>query len=79
MVIYLSSLHVFSSDEKEMGDCEGITKEVDSECPLEEQDQLQQKEEEKEEEEEEIVQEEVAEDKPEQSRSSPCETGAQPL
>lgn len=59
-----------------MGDCEGITKEVDSECPLEEQDQLQQKEEEKE---EEIVQEEVAEDKPEQSRSSPCETGAQPL
>ncbi|XP_026046220.1 endoplasmic reticulum junction formation protein lunapark-B isoform X2 [Astatotilapia calliptera] len=68
-----------SGDEKEMGDCEGITKEVDSECPLEEQDQLQQKEEEKEEEEEEIVQEEVAEDKPEQSRSSPCETGAQPL
>uniref|UniRef100_A0A3P8RED6 Endoplasmic reticulum junction formation protein lunapark n=1 Tax=Astatotilapia calliptera TaxID=8154 RepID=A0A3P8RED6_ASTCA len=68
-----------SPDEKEMGDCEGITKEVDSECPLEEQDQLQQKEEEKEEEEEEIVQEEVAEDKPEQSRSSPCETGAQPL
>ncbi|XP_005733727.1 endoplasmic reticulum junction formation protein lunapark-B isoform X2 [Pundamilia nyererei] len=68
-----------SPDEKEMGDCEGITKEVDSECPLEEQDQLQQKEEEKEEEEEEeIVQEEVAEDKPEQSRSSPCETGAQP-
>lgn len=68
-----------SGDEKEMGDCEGITKEVDSECPLEEQDQLQQKEEEKEEEEEEeIVQEEVAEDKPEQSRSSPCETGAQP-
>ncbi|XP_005922528.1 endoplasmic reticulum junction formation protein lunapark-B isoform X4 [Haplochromis burtoni] len=66
-----------SGDEKEMGDCEGITKEVDSECPLEEQDQLQQKEEEKEEEEE-IVQEEVAEDKPEQSRSSPCETGAQP-
>ncbi|XP_042076853.1 endoplasmic reticulum junction formation protein lunapark-B isoform X3 [Haplochromis burtoni] len=66
-----------SPDEKEMGDCEGITKEVDSECPLEEQDQLQQKEEEKEEEEE-IVQEEVAEDKPEQSRSSPCETGAQP-
>lgn len=62
-----------------MGDCEEITKEVDSECPLEEQDQLQQKEEEKEEEEEEeIVQEEVAEDEPEQSRSSPCETGAQP-
>lgn len=59
-----------------MGDCEEITKEVDSECPLEEQDQLQQKEEEKEE--EEIVQEEVAEDEPEQSRSSPCETGAQP-
>lgn len=77
MVIYLSSLHVFSSDEKEMGDCEEITKEVDSECPLEEQDQLQQKEEEKEEEEE-IVQEEVVEDEPEQSRSSPCETGAQP-
>lgn len=70
-------MHVFSSDEKEMGDCEGITKEVERECPLEEQDQLQQKEEEKEEEEE-IVQEEVAEDKPEQSRSSPCETGAQP-
>lgn len=69
-----------SGDEKEMGDCEGITKEVDSERPLEEQDQLQQKEEEKEEEEEEeeIVQEEVAEDEPEQSRSSPCETGAQP-
>lgn len=66
-----------SGDEKEMGDCEEITKEVDSECPLEEQDQLQQKEEEKEEEEE-IVQEEVAEDEPEQSRSSPCETGALP-
>ncbi|XP_035760625.1 endoplasmic reticulum junction formation protein lunapark-B isoform X2 [Neolamprologus brichardi] len=65
-----------SPDEKEMGDCEEITKEVDSERPLEEQDQLQQKEEEKEE--EEIVQEEVAEDEPEQSRSSPCETGAQP-
>uniref|UniRef100_A0A3Q4H6C7 Endoplasmic reticulum junction formation protein lunapark n=1 Tax=Neolamprologus brichardi TaxID=32507 RepID=A0A3Q4H6C7_NEOBR len=65
-----------SGDEKEMGDCEEITKEVDSERPLEEQDQLQQKEEEKEE--EEIVQEEVAEDEPEQSRSSPCETGAQP-
>ncbi|XP_063347668.1 endoplasmic reticulum junction formation protein lunapark-B isoform X2 [Pelmatolapia mariae] len=68
-----------SGDEKEMGDCEGITKEVESERPLEEQDQLQQKEEEKEEEEEEeIVEEEVAEDEPEQSRSSPCDTGAQP-
>lgn len=70
-------MHAFSSDEKEMGDCEGITKEVESESPLEEQDQLQQKEEEKEEEEE-MVQEEVAEEEPEQSRSSPCETGAQP-
>ncbi|KAL3971754.1 myosin heavy chain 6/7 [Sarotherodon galilaeus] len=70
-----------SGDEKEMGDCEGITKEVESESPLEEQDQLQQKEEEKEEEEEEeeeMVQEEVAEEEPEQSRSTPCETGAQP-
>lgn len=64
-----------SGDEKEMGDCEGITKEVESESPLEEQDQLQQKEEEKE---EEMVQEEVAEEEPGQSRSSPCETGAQP-
>ncbi|CAI5654812.1 unnamed protein product [Oreochromis niloticus] len=58
-----------SGDEKEMGDCEGITKEVESESPLEEQDQLQQKEEEKgEEEEEEMVQEEVAEEEPGQSQ-----------
>ncbi|CAI5654810.1 endoplasmic reticulum junction formation protein lunapark-B isoform X2 [Oreochromis niloticus] len=58
-----------SPDEKEMGDCEGITKEVESESPLEEQDQLQQKEEEKgEEEEEEMVQEEVAEEEPGQSQ-----------
>uniref|UniRef100_A0A3Q0S4B2 Endoplasmic reticulum junction formation protein lunapark n=1 Tax=Amphilophus citrinellus TaxID=61819 RepID=A0A3Q0S4B2_AMPCI len=67
-----------SGDEKEMGEGEGIAKEVESKSQSEEQDYLQQQQEEEEEKEEEMVQEEVAEEESEQSHSSPCETEAQP-
>ncbi|XP_030603843.1 endoplasmic reticulum junction formation protein lunapark-B [Archocentrus centrarchus] len=66
-----------SGDEKEMGEGEGIAKEVESKSQSEEQDYLQQQQEE-EEKEEEMVQEEVAEEESEQSHSSLCETEAQP-
>ena len=84
--MYASYLLVLSSDEKEMGDDEGITQEVESETqseeqPLQQQQQQQQEEEEEdegvEEEEEEVVQEEE-EMEMEQSHGAPVEMRPQP-
>ena len=83
--MYASYLLVLSSDEKEMGDDEGITQEVESETQSEEQplQQQQQQEEEEEdegveeEEEEEVVQEEE-EMEMEQSHGAPVEMRPQP-
>ncbi|XP_072246687.1 endoplasmic reticulum junction formation protein lunapark-B isoform X3 [Leuresthes tenuis] len=62
-----------SGDEKEMGDDEGHTKEVESENQSEEQQHQKE-----EEEDEQLVQEEVAEEELEQSPDDPCETESQP-
>ena len=83
--MYASYLLILSSDEKEMGDDEGITQEVESETQSEEQplQQQQQQEEEEEdegveeEEEEEVVQEEE-EMEMEQSHGAPVEMRPQP-
>lgn len=75
LVIYTTYLHVFSSDERELGEDAGPTKEEESESQSKEQ-LLQKHEQEEEEEEEEMVQEE--EGASEQSHSAPCETESQP-
>lgn len=75
-----------SGDEKEIGDEERPTKEIESEIqseepqPQQQQQQKQEEEEEEEGEEEEVVQEEEEEEKveSEQSHSAPCETESQP-
>lgn len=74
-----------SGDEKEIGEEERPTKEIESEIQSEEpqpqQQQKQEEEEEEEGEEEEVVQEEEEEEEKvesEQSHSAPCETESQP-
>lgn len=75
-----------SGDEKEIGEEERPTKEIESEIqseepqPQQQQQQKQEEEEEEEGEEEEVVQEEEEEEKveSEQSHSAPCETESQP-
>lgn len=69
LVIYTTYLHIFSSDEKELGEDEGPTNEVESESQAEEQPQQ--------EDEEEVVQEEE-EVESEQRSSAPCEPESQP-
>lgn len=78
-VLYASYLLVFSSDEKEMGDDEGTTQEVESETQSEEQQQQEEEEEEVEAEveAEEVVQEEE-EMETEQGHGAPVETEPQP-
>lgn len=71
--MYMSDLNLSSSDEKEIGEDEGPTKEVESEIQSEEQQQQQREEKE---EEEELVKEEEEEE--EQSHSAPCEAESQP-
>lgn len=67
-----SYLRVFL-DEREIGEDEGVTKEIESESKSEEQPPQE------EEEEEESVPEQEAEKEPEQSHSDHCETESQPL
>ncbi|XP_067466798.1 endoplasmic reticulum junction formation protein lunapark-B isoform X3 [Thunnus thynnus] len=77
-----------SGDEKEIGEEERPTKDIESEIqseepqPQQQQQQQKQEEEEEEEEEEEVVQEEEEEEQEkvesEQSHSAPCETESQP-
>lgn len=78
-VLYASYLLVFSSDEKEVGDDEGTTQEVESETQSEEQQQQEEEEEEVEAEveAEEVVQEEE-EMETEQGHGAPVETEPQP-
>ncbi|XP_072246686.1 endoplasmic reticulum junction formation protein lunapark-B isoform X2 [Leuresthes tenuis] len=76
LVHSLSSFRIKQSPknhEKEMGDDEGHTKEVESENQSEEQQHQKE-----EEEDEQLVQEEVAEEELEQSPDDPCETESQP-
>lgn len=69
----MSHSHVSSSDERDVGEDEGATQEVEKESGSEEQ-QLQGEElEEEEEEEEELAEEEVAEEGGEQRQSAPCQ------
>lgn len=70
--MYMSDLNLSSSDEKEIGEDEGPTEEVESEIQSEEQQQQR----EEKEEEEELVKEEEEEE--EQSHSAPCEAESQP-
>lgn len=69
LITCMSYLHVLFLDEKEMGEDEGATKEIESENKSEEQPPQ--------EEEEELVPEQEAEKEPEQSLSAPCETEPQ--